>query len=96
MAPLKRLVVDVLKPHDPDLAEFADHLSGVDGVDGVTASLIERDKEVQNVKVTLAGEAVDIEATEAEVERLGGTVHSVDQVSCGERVVEDRPTPQDR
>ena len=95
MAPVRRLVVDVLKPHDPPLLEFAKRLGDVDSVQGVSASLIELDNEVQNVKLTFEGEAVDFDAVEAAVERLGGTVHSVDQVACGERVVEDRETPQD-
>ena len=96
MAPVKRLVVDILKPHDPPLAEFTAHVADVGSVDGATASLIELDREVQNVKLTVAGDDLDVDATESEVEALGGTVHSVDQVSCGDRVVEDRPVPQDR
>lgn len=95
MAPVKRLVVDVLKPHDPPLVEFTEHVSEADGVSGVTASLIELDNEVQNVKLTLAGADLDIDATEAVIEELGGTVHSVDMVSCGKVVVEDSPTLQD-
>ena len=96
MAPVRRLVVDVLKPHDPPILEFARRVGDVKGVDGVNASLVELDNEVQNVKLTFEGEALTFEAIEATVERLGGTVHSVDQVACGERIVEDRPTHQDR
>jgi hypothetical protein len=96
MAPVRRLVVDVLKPHDPPLLEFARRAGDVEGVEGVSASLIELDNEVQNVKLTFEGETLDFDDIEATVERLGGTVHSVDQVACGERVVEDRPTHQDR
>jgi hypothetical protein len=85
----------VLKPHEPPLREFADHVAAVESVAAVTATLIELDQEVQNVKVTLEGEALQFEAIEAAVESLGGTVHSVDQVACGEYAVEDRPTLQD-
>lgn len=95
MAPVRRLVVDVLKPHDPALVEFTEHVSEVDGVAGVTSSLVELDREVQNVKLTFEGESLDVDAVEASVEELGGTVHSVDQVACGERVVRDHPTLQD-
>ena len=96
MAPVRRLVVDVLKPHDPPLLEFARRISEVETVEGVSASLIELDNEVQNVKLTFEGDGLSFESIEAAVERLGGTVHSVDEVVCGERVVEDRPTHQDR
>lgn len=67
-----------------------------ESVDGVNASLIELDNEVQNVKLTFEGDDVEFDSVETAVERLGGTVHSVDQVACGERVVEDRRTLQDR
>ncbi len=95
MPPVRRLVVDVLKPHDPPLLEFTEQVTGTESVAGATASLIELDQEVQNLKLTLEGEDVDFEAVEATVENLGGTVHSVDQVACGEYAVDDHPTLQD-
>jgi len=95
MAPVRRLVVDVLKPHDPPLLSFTEHLSDLDSVEGASASLVELDKEVQNVKVTLEGEDLDFDGVESAVEDLSGTIHSVDEVACGDYVVEDRPTPQD-
>jgi len=95
MAPIRRLVVDVLKPHDPPLPEFAERLATVESVDGINVSLVELDREVQNVKVTLEGESLSYDLVETAVEGLGGTVHSVDEVACGEYVVEERPTLQD-
>lgn len=95
MAPLRRIVVDVLKPHQPQLLEFTEQVAGVEGVDAVTSSLIELDREVQNVKLTFEGEDVDYDRIESAITELGATVHSVDQVACGDYVVEDRPTPQD-
>ena len=95
MATVRRLVIDVLKPHDPDIVEFTERVSELDDVGGVTSSLIELDEEVQNVKLTFEGESLDVAAVEAAVEELGGTVHSVDQVACGEHVVTDRSTLQD-
>lgn len=95
MTPVRRIVVDVLKPHDPPLVEFSERLAEVDSVEGATASLIELDQDVQNVKLTLEGADVEFAAVEDAVEALGGTVHSVDQVACGEYVVEDRKTLQD-
>ncbi|MFC7229878.1 DUF211 domain-containing protein [Salinirubellus salinus] len=95
MSTVRRLVVDVLKPHDPPLPEFASRLAEVGSVAGVTVSLVELDREVQNVKITVEGGAIEYDEVEAAVENLGGTVHSVDEVACGEYVVEDRPTQQD-
>ena len=95
MPAVRRLVLDVLKPHDPPLVDFAEHMAAVDGVSGVTCSLIELDREVQNVEVALEGEGLDLAAIEETVEGLGGTVHSIDLVTCGERVVDARQPPHD-
>jgi len=95
MAALRRIALDVLKPHDPSILAFTERIAEVEGVDGVTASLIELDQEVQNVKITAEGEALSYDAIESAVEGLGGTVHSVDQAAYGEYVVEEQRTPQD-
>ena len=94
--PIRRLVLDVLKPHEPDAIAFATAIADRGGVDGVNVALIETDREVQNLKLTIEGDAVDAAATEEIVEELGGTVHSIDQVVCGERMIEQIDTPQDR
>ena len=95
MAQIRRLVVDVLKPHEPTTLTFTQQVAEAESVDGINATLIELDKEVQNVKLTLEGESIDYDAVEAIIEDAGGTIHSVDQVACGEYIVEDAPTPQD-
>ncbi|WP_459191677.1 DUF211 domain-containing protein [Halosimplex sp. J119] len=95
MSTLRRVTLDVLKPHDPPLLEFTEHVADIEGVDGVSSSLIELDQEVQNVKLTIEGDALDYATIEEAVGGLGGTVHSVDQAAYGEYVVEERRTPQD-
>ena len=95
MATVRRLVIDVLKPHDPSLLEFTDQVAETESVEGVTSSLIELDQEVQNIKLTFEGEGLDFAAIEETIETLGGSVHSVDQVACGEYVVTDQRTLQD-
>jgi hypothetical protein len=95
MVPIRRLVVDVLKPHEPPTLAFAQQVTEADSVDGVNATLIELDRDVQNVKLTVEGEAIEYDEIEARIEDAGGTIHSVDQVACGEYLVEDAPTPQD-
>ena len=94
--PIRRLVLDVMKPHEPDVLEFADVVADGAGVAGVDVSLIETDRDVQNLKVTLEGEDIDATAVEAAIEGLGGTVHSIDAVARGEHIVDERDTPQDR
>lgn len=94
MAPIKRLVIDILKPYEPSTIEFAQTVSWLEGVDGVNATLLETDNEVQNVKLTIEGSDIDHEEVQTEIEDLGGSVHSIDQIVCGE-FVEEIETPQD-
>ncbi|WP_136687949.1 DUF211 domain-containing protein [Halorhabdus amylolytica] len=95
MSPIKRLVLDLLKPNEIENVTFARTLADLDGVDGTNVSLLESDKEVQNLKITIEGESVDETAVSDAVENLGGTIHSVDEVVCGERLVEESSTHQD-
>ncbi|WP_126664306.1 DUF211 domain-containing protein [Haloterrigena salifodinae] len=93
---IRRLVLDVMKPQDPNILELADVVGDCPGVDGVNAVLVETDREVQNCKLTIEGDDIDADALEEAVTDLGGTVHSIDQVVCGERLVEQIETPQDQ
>lgn len=95
MVEIKRIVVDVLKPHEPDVLEFGGKTASCPGVDGVNVILLETDREVQNIKLTIEGANVDFEAVETAIDELGGTVHSIDEVACGEVLVEESETRQD-
>ncbi|MFC7249957.1 DUF211 domain-containing protein [Halomicroarcula sp. GCM10025324] len=95
MVAVRRLVLDVLKPHSPRLTTFTEQVTEAESVAGATVSLVELDQEVQTIKLTLEGESVAYDEVETIVEGLGATVHSIDEVSCGEYVVEERATFQD-
>jgi hypothetical protein len=95
MPHLRRVVLDVLKPHEPSIVEFARRLSGLPGIAGVNLSVYEVDTEVENVKLTLEGSDVPYERVVAEIRDLGGTVHSVDEAAAGDELIEESPTHQD-
>lgn len=84
MAVLRRVVVDVLKPHAPPLVEFTGRVSEAAGVESARVRLIELDRDVQNVAVTVEGDDVDYDAVAEAVEGLGASIHSVDEVVCGD------------
>lgn len=94
-APVRRVVLDLLKPHDPTTLELTRAVADAQGVAGVNTTVIEVDAEVENVKLTVEGEAIDFGAVEAVVTELGGSIHSIDQVACGEHLVEESATHQD-
>lgn len=92
---IRRIVLDVLKPHDPDIIELARRLAGSAGVDGVNISLYEVDRKVENAKITLEGSDLDYASILSIIEDAGGTVHSIDEAVAGKVLVEDVPTMQD-
>ncbi|MFC7068630.1 DUF211 domain-containing protein [Halobaculum lipolyticum] len=84
MAVVRRVVVDVLKPHAPPLVEFTARVGEAAGVDSARVRLVELDRDVQTVAVTVEGDDVDYDAVAAALEGLGASIHSVDEVVCGD------------
>ena len=93
---IRRLVLDVLKPHNPSVVELSEALSHLEGVEGVNIIIYEIDQQVENAKVIIAGSSIDFESIKKELEEMGATIHSVDEVAAGKRIVEEVKTPQDR
>lgn len=95
MSNLRRLVLDVLKPHDPGLVEMTEKISELSSVDTINTNLYEVDEQVENVKMTIIGEALDFKQIEDRIEELGGSLHSVDEAVAGEQIIDEVKTPQD-
>jgi hypothetical protein len=93
---LKRIVLDVLKPHHPSIVELSQRLSVLDGVSGVNITIIEVDQDTETVKITIEGNAFIYDDIESAITEAGAVVHSVDSVSAGKRLVEEVETFQDR
>ena len=96
MTEIKRLVLDVLKPHAPSIIEIAKRLGKIEGVSGVNCSLDEVDQETESIKITIVGPNVNYEAVEKTIKACGAVIHSIDSVSSGKMLVEEVETPQDR
>ena len=95
MGKIRRLVLDVLKPHEPTIIELASQLSELDGVEAVNISIYEIDLRVENAKITIEGDNINYETVEHVIQENGGTVHSIDEVVAGKMIIEDAETPQD-
>jgi len=94
-AKIRRVVLDVLKPHDPSIVELSQLLASLPGVDGVNISIYEVDRKVENAKITVEGNDLDYDAILETIENAGGTVHSIDEAVAGKVLIEDAETPQD-
>lgn len=96
MTGIKRLVLDVLKPHQPSILELAKALSKLNHVTGVNLSVYEVDTQTENIKVTIEGTNIDFEDIEKVIEDSGAVIHSIDEVAAGIKLVEEVETLQDR
>ncbi|MFB6179232.1 MAG: DUF211 domain-containing protein [Halorientalis sp.] len=95
MANIRRLVFDVLKPHEPAIPSLANAVADCPGVDGVNVSLVEIDREVENVSVTIEGTGIDYGAVRETIDEFGASIHSIDEYACGDRLIAAVETPQD-
>jgi hypothetical protein len=93
---IKRLVLDVLKSHNPSIITVSQRLSVLKGVSGVNCSLEEVDQDTENIKITIEGKKISFKSVEKVIKACGGAVHSIDSVSTGEKLVEEVDTPQDK
>ena len=96
MAGLRRLVLDVLKPHEPGNIVLALRLSELENIEGVNLSLYEIDQTTENIKITIVGDEMDFEKIKQVIEDLGGVIHSIDEIVAGKKIIETVETEQDR
>ncbi|MCG7853697.1 MAG: DUF211 domain-containing protein [Methanosarcinaceae archaeon] len=96
MSGIRRLVLDVLKPHHPSIIELSKKLSVLKGVAGVNLSLYEVDQQTENIKITIEGENLDYDEIQQSIDNLGAVIHSVDEIAAGKQLVEEVETLQDR
>jgi hypothetical protein len=92
---IRRLILDVLKPHKPNVIEVSEALSHLEGVEGVNIIINEIDQQVENAKVIVAGTSISFKEIQKTLEEFGATIHSIDEVAAGKKIIEEVTTPQD-
>jgi len=85
MSRLNRVVLDVLKPHTPDIVDFARMLADRAAPCQVHVRVSEVDAKTETIIVEVSGDSIDQAAVIAAIAELGGSVHSVDEVSIDSR-----------
>jgi hypothetical protein len=77
---VKRLVLDVLKPHQPNALEFSQAIAKAGGDYRVCITVLEVDEKTETLQVVVEGEAIDFDAIQSSISALGGSLHSIDEV----------------
>jgi len=80
MSSVKRIVLDVLKPHKPNALHFAQELADQGRDYRIKIKVTEVDKKTESTIVSVEGESIDFDRIVDTISRLGGAIHSIDEV----------------
>jgi hypothetical protein len=80
MAAIKRLVLDVLKPHNPNVVEFAQRIADASSGCRVQVTVAEMDEKTESLVVVITGESIEFETVEDALQAMGASLHSIDDV----------------
>jgi len=80
MVSVKRLVLDILKPHQPNALEFSCTMAEVGDDYRVGLTVIEVDENTETVQAVIEGSNIDFEAIQAAITNMSGSLHSIDIV----------------
>ncbi len=83
---IKLLVLDILKPHTPNIVEFGKELQKANGIENIDISVYAVDEKTETVKVVIEGNSLDFEVIRKTIEDSGAVVHSVDKVAIGNKI----------
>ena len=80
MVLVKRLVLDILKPHQPKALEFCSKLAEVGDDYAVSLTVTGVDEETETISVCIEGYDLDFAAIQAAITNMSSSLHSVDVV----------------
>ena len=89
MAVIRRLVLDVLTPHEPNIVDFARILAS-QGDYEVSVTVLEMDDKTETLLVVIEGEDVDFDGIAAAISDFGASLHSIDEVEVGSKATSDK------
>jgi hypothetical protein len=82
-SPVRLLVLDVLKPHKPNIVELCKLMCSIDGVDSSDISVYAVDEKTESIKMIIEGYDINFENVRNAIEKKGAVVHSIDRTVVG-------------
>ena len=80
MLAVKRIVLDVLKPHQPNALEFCQSLAQAGNDYRVRLTVLEVDENTESLEVEITAKSIDFQIVQAAISEIGGSLHSIDEV----------------
>ena len=81
MISVQRLVLDVLKPHQPNALVFSRAIAALGEDYRVNVRVVEVDEQTETLQMTIEGERLDFERISGAISENGASLHSIDEVS---------------
>lgn len=81
MSSVKRLVLDVLKPHQPNILEFAHSIASLGEDYRVDIQVLEVDEQTETLQLLIEGDNLDFDLISTIINTNGASLHSIDEVS---------------
>ena len=80
MVVVKRIVLDILKPHQPNALEFSQAIARTGKDYQVRLTVIEMDEKTETVQLEIEGNTIDFEMIQSAITSMAGSLHSIDEV----------------
>lgn len=80
MTTIRKLVLDILKPHQPDAIDFCLALANVGTAYQINLIVIGVDEKTETIVVTIQAPDINFAEISATVQQMGASIHSIDEV----------------
>ena len=80
MSAVKRIVLDVLKPHHPNILEFARIIAELNHDYRVKVTVAAVDEKTESAVVMIDGNSIEFDTIADTISNMGGSIHSIDEV----------------
>ncbi|MEE9525767.1 MAG: DUF211 domain-containing protein [Candidatus Woesearchaeota archaeon] len=90
-SPVKIVVLDVLKPHEPNILDLGKMICKDESVSDANITVYAVDEKTESTKVIISGKDIDFDKVRAIIEDNGAVIHSIDKVVVGKKEI--IPTP---
>ena len=82
MVAIKKLILDVLKPHEPGILKLASDIASLGDNYCANISVVELDKQTETLKIEVTGNTLDFDLIVSTLNDMGVSLHSVDEVEA--------------
>lgn len=82
------MVLDILKPHKPNIVDLGRQLFG-GGVEATVITVYAVDEKTESIKITIEGKNLDYQKIKLLIEDGGAVIHSIDKVAYGKKPSSD-------